>query len=188
MGGVKNVVRYDKTNNQFYSEIYRSLGKGFWGYAGFDISPDASFLSQRSFRVGVYKTLSGFELGTAFSYLKFKTSEVYLIIPTVIFYLPKGIFYSGSLYYSVLSQTYTLLSRLYDREGKLRWFVTLSFGTSSERLQAGEDFFRYRTFSVGGGGEIQLNRRVFLGGEVKYEDRESLYRRYGGEVYVHFSW
>jgi len=188
LGGVRNIVRYDKNNSQFYSEFYRGLGKGFWGYAGFDVSPEATFLPQISLRGGVFKTFSVFELGTSLSYLKFKDSEVYLVIPTIILYLPRSIFYSGRVYYSILSQTYTFHNRIYEREGRFRWFFNLSFGTSSERLQAGEDFFKYRTFSAGTGVEYFIDRGFGLGVNLKYEDREGLYRRYGGEFYVRIAW
>ncbi len=186
--GVRNVVRYDQTNNQLYSDFYRRIGGGFWGYIGFDVSPSATFLPQRSLRGGIYRSLSKFELGAGFSYMKFRRSEVYLFIPTVVVYLPADLYYSGSLYYSVLRQTFTFLNRLYKKEGRFRWFLSLSAGTSSERLEAGEDFFRYRTFSAGGGAEYYIEPGLAFGGSLKYEDREGLYRRYGGEMYVRIAW
>lgn len=186
--GMRNVVRYNRANNQLYGDFYRRVGGGFWGYIGLDVSPDATFLPQRSLRGGLYRSLSGFELGAGFSYMKFRRSEVYLFIPTVVVYLPADLFYSGSIYYSLLRQTFTFLNRLYKKEGKFRWFLSLSAGTSSERLEAGEDFFRYRTFSAGGGAEYYLEPGLAFGASVKYEDREGLYRRYGGEVYVRIAW
>ncbi|GEM_PF-3578290 len=188
IAGIRNVVRFNKTNNQLYGDFYRKVVKGYWGFAGFDLSPDARFLPRYSLRGGIFRSLSSLEAGLSFSFMRFPRSEVYLLIPSAVFYLPADLFYSANLYISVKRGTFTLLNRLYREKGPLKWYLSLSAGTSSERLQAGEDFFRYRTLSFGGGAEYDIVKNFSLGVEGKYEIREGLYRRYGGEVYGIYRW
>ncbi len=187
VGTFRAVNRFGRTNYQAGAEFYRGLGKGFWGYLQADTSPDRDFLPLYSFGGGLFRSYPRFELGTGVRYMRFKNSDVFLVIPSVILFY-KSFYDSVSLYFNPARSTYTLLNRLGYRDGRKHLFLSVSAGTSSERLQAGEDFVRYSTFSFSAGGELRVKRNLNVGGSMRYEDREGLYRRYGIEIYGRLFW
>lgn len=188
VGGVRLVNRFGEDNTQVYFEYYRRIVKGWWGYVAGDISPNASFLPSHSLGGGVFRAMGGYELGSSVRYMKFSSSEVLLLVPSAVIYLPKNFFHSASIYLNPKRGTYSFLNRLSYRGVRLRGYVSFSVGTSSERLQAGEDFTRYSTFSTSAGMEYRLRKRFSVGGSFRVENREGLYRRYGVEAYGRFWW
>ena len=120
--------------------------------------------------------------------MRFKNSEVYLLIPSTTVYLPKNFFYSANIFFNLKRKTYTLLSKLSYETQKVEAYVSLSAGTSSERIEAREDFFRYRTNSFAIGGEYRLSSRLSFGGSFKHEYREKLYVRQGFDLYGKLWW
>lgn len=188
VGTFRLVNRFNKENSQFALEFYRRIGRGYWGYLSGDLSPEADFLPEYSLGGGVFRSLRRAEVGSSFRFMRFSTSRVLLIIPSATIYLPNSLYHTLNLYFNVERSTYTLLNRLTWDNGTNRLFASFSFGTSSERLQAGEDFVRYSTYSLSLGGELRIRKRFGLGGGLYLENREGLYRRYGLEGYGRFWW
>ncbi len=188
IGGVRLVNRFRKDNTQIYGEYYRRLAKAWWGYVSGDLSPNATFVPVYSIGAGAFRTMGGYELGSSFRYMRFRNSDVFLLIPSAVIYLPKDFYHSISLYLNPQRGTLSLVNRLTYRGSRLRGFASFSLGTSSEQLQEGEDFTRYSTFSSSAGLEYRISERVSLGGSVRLENIEGLYRRYGVEVYGRLWW
>ena len=188
IGTVRVVNRFRKENKQLGLEYYRKLFPKWWGYLSSDFSPEADFLAKYSFGGGVFRSMKSLEVGGNVRYMRFKNSEVLLLIPSVFMYLPLNMSNQTSLYINPKRGTYTLLNKLYYTGEKLESFVSLSMGTSSERLEAREDFLRYSTLSISAGFEYDLSKRFSLGGSFKFENRKELYKRYGIEGYARFRW
>ncbi|MDQ7038099.1 MAG: YaiO family outer membrane beta-barrel protein [Aquificota bacterium] len=188
IAGVKLANRFRKDNFQFYGEYYRKLLKGTWGYVSADFSPNHTFLPEYSAGGGIYRYMLGNEWGINVRFMKFRNSDVFLLIPSAIIYLPGDVLYRVNLYLNTGRGTYSLLNVL-ERKGKtITLFAGLSFGTSSERLQAGEDFRRYNTLSIRAGAELALTRGMSVRLVVRREVREGLYTRNGVELYGGFGW
>lgn len=120
--------------------------------------------------------------------MRFKNSKVFLLIPSITLYLPKDFMNTTSLYFNLERSTYTLYNRIFKRAPDKEVFLAFSVGTSSERLQAQEDFIRYSTYSLSAGVEKKVKKNFSLGGSLKTEYREGLYRRNGVEVYGRYLW
>ena len=159
-----------------------------WGYISIDLSPDPSFLPQFSAGGGLFRTLKGFEIGTSVRYMSFRRSEVILLIPSFILYLPRGFFYTASLYLNVDGGTYTLANRLSYKRDRWYAFLYVSAGTSSERLEATEDVLKYRTSSFGFGAEYRINKKFSFGTSFIKEYRAGLYTRRGFDIYGRYWW
>ncbi len=188
IGRIGLVNRFGKENSQLGLDYYRRLGRGFWGYLSGDLSPEADFLPRYSLGGGVFRSYRRLEPGVNLRYMRFRDSEVFLLAPSITLYLPKGAYHTATLYLNVKRSTFSLLNRFGYKDRQKELFLSISFGTSSERLQAGEDFVRYSTFSAGAGGELRLTDRISLGASLKFEDRRGLYRRYGVSAYGRLWW
>ncbi len=188
IGRVGLVNRFGRENFQLGLDYYRRIGGGFWGYLSGDISPEADFLPQYSLGGGIFRSYSRIEPGVNIRYMRFRNSEVLLLVPSLTVYLPEGVYHTATLYLNVKRSTFSLLNRFGYKDRQKELFLSISFGTSSERLQAGEDFVRYSTFSAGAGGELRLTERFSLGASFKFEDRRGLYRRFGVSGYGRLWW
>ncbi len=188
IGRVGLVNRFGRENSQLGLDYYRRLGRGFWGYLSMDLSPEGDFLPQYSLGGGIFRSYRKIEPGVNIRYMRFRNSEVLLLAPSLTVYLPEGVYHTTTLYLNLLRSTFSLLNRFAYRDRDRELFFSISFGTSSERLQAGEDFFEYSTFSLGAGGELRLTNRFSLGASVKFEDRTKLYRRFGVSGYGRLWW
>ncbi len=188
IGRVGLVNRFGRENSQLGLDYYRRIGGGFWGYLSGDISPEADFLPQYSLGGGIFRSYRRIEPGVNLRYMRFGSSEVFLLAPSVTLYFPEGTYHTATLYLNVKRSTFSLLNRFGYKDRRKELFFSISFGTSSERLQAGEDFIRYSTFSAGAGGELRLTERFSLGASIKFEDRRGLYRRFGVSAYGRLWW
>ncbi len=188
MGGFRLINRFNRNNSQLYTEYYRKIRKNWWGYITGNISPGADFLPMYGLGGGVFRSFGRYELGSGLRYMKFKSSEVFLIVPSTIIYLPRNFYHTASLYLNLQRSTFSFLNRLAYKSNKVTGFASISFGTSSEKLQAGEDFTKYSTLSASVELEYRISRRISLGGSIYMEEREGLYKRYGAEVYGRLWW
>ncbi len=188
IAGYRAVNRFNNHNDQVYGEFYRSITKGYWGYISGDFSPQADFLPVYSLGGGIFKTFKKGELGMGFRYMRFENSQPFLLIPAAIIYISDNSTYRISLFLNTKRDTYTLVNRFSYKGERFNSFFSFSFGTSSERREYREDFYRYSTFSLAFGSEYRVNRKWSIGASFRWENRQGLYKRYGGEIYGKYWW
>ncbi len=188
IGGYRLVNRFGKDNFQLYMDLYRGLGRGFWGYVSLDTSPNASFLPRFSLGGGLYRSFSRYELGLNTRYMRFRSSEVLLLTPSLILFPSSRVAVTLNLYVNAPRKTFTLYTRLTYEGDRTELFASASAGNSSERLQAREDFVRYSTYSFGAGLEREVIKNLRIGAFFRMEVREGLYTRRGAGIYGRVSW
>ena len=188
IGKVGLVNRFGRENSQLELDYYMKLGGGSWGYISGNLSPDADFLPEYGLGSGVFRSYRRVEPGLNIRYMRFTDSEVLLLSPSLRVYLTERVYHTATLYINLRRSTFSLLNIFGYKDSERFFFLSISFGTSSERLQAGEDFFEYSTFSLGAGGELRLTSRFSLGTSIRFEDRSGLYRRFGVSSYGRLWW
>ena len=186
-----NISRYGSHDTQWRLEMYSKLGEKTptWGYLSFSYSPDADFLPKTTFGGELYYGTGKLELSAGYTRMNFELEPADIFTAGITGYLPYGLSLNEKLYFVPENQSYTLVSTIYYEPNHLfRGYYSFGFGDASEHIVSIEDLLKFRTLSNRVGAEYRFLASSSIGFELSYEERKTLYNRYGGNIFTRYWW
>jgi YaiO family outer membrane protein len=196
IGRVEVLDRFGLRDAAVSGELYSPLWERAWGYLGASVGIDPDFVPQWTLGGEVFQglgvlhpVLSFLELSVGYRHLRFRTTDVDLVIPGLTIYFPHNVWLTEKVFYVPDTDSVTLSSQLTWRvTSRLQLSAAVSFGTAGERISALEDIRHVTTRIVQGGLTFPLTRRFSAEVWAYYEDRKTLYVRRGGTFNLLFHW
>ena len=183
-----------------YSQTDTQIGFGIAGGKGekspfswdinFSVSPEARVLPRTTAGIELTRGFNGFDASLGYNRMDFKESSADIVVPGVLWYIPyTAVSLSERLYFVPKSGGYSLLTTLqYEPDYRLRYYASIGFGTSAERIYARQDYQRSQTVSGRMGAEYRFTQHYSIGGEASFENRRSQYDRSGALLYMRYWW
>lgn len=196
VGRVEPLNRFGFHDTPVSGEVYSTLWNKAWGYLGGSAALNPHFAPNVTVGGEIFQSLSVLRpsltfLEPSFGYrnMQFKSTNIDLLIPGVVIYLPYNVWITEKVFYVPDTGSATVSSQITWRPTDR---VQLSFsgavGTAGERIVAVQDFVRVSSLIMRGAVIFPLSR--YFSGELAgyYEDRETLYIRRGGTFNLIFHW
>lgn len=185
------VSRYGEHDAQLGGELYINLSEDrrrTLMLAGF-FAPSASFLPHYALKAELGQAVGRWELALGGTRLAFADEAVHLVTPRLSWYLPNGWSLAEQLHVvvengTVSSHTSVMWQPTYRVSSKLG----VTIGETGERLGDARDLERF--FTIGGRveSEYRVTPLVSMGAEFFYENRERLYEKTGGGLFIRRWW
>ncbi len=193
---VEPINRFGFHDTPVSAEYYSPLWQRAWGYVAAqgtinpNFAPNYSFVGELSQGLGgVHSSLAPVEVSFGYRRLNYKKDDIDLLLPGLTLYLPFNLWLTERVYIIPSTGATTLSSQLTWRPtDRLQFFASGSFGTSSERIVATQDFTRVAGHTIGGGVMFPITDRFSVEAAGYYEDRGFLYVRRGGNLSLIYHW
>jgi YaiO family outer membrane protein len=193
---VEPINRFGFHDTPVSAEYYSPLWQRAWGYVAAqgtmnpNFAPNYSFVGEVSQGLGgVHSSLAPVEVSFGYRRLNYKKDDIDLLLPGLTLYLPFNLWITERVYIIPSTGASTLSSQLTWRPtDRLQFFASGSFGTSSERIVAAQDFTRVGGHTIGGGVMFPVTERFSVEAAGYYEDRGFLYVRRGGNLSLIYHW
>jgi YaiO family outer membrane protein len=189
--GYSNVDRFGKNDNQAEIEIYSKLGEMTrrWGYIAGTVSPSPDFLARWTLSGAVYQGYGNFDFSIGYKYMSFKATDVNILKPGFIAYLPYQIAWSESLDYNLDEGTSTLISKIhYEPNHRFNAYYSYSFGKSAEEIGSALDTIKVKSYAHSAGAEYRFTDRFSIGAVYRFSHRDRLHDKEGAEVFAKYWW
>lgn len=196
VGRYEQIHRFRFDDPQIGAELYSPLWTGAWGVAHGTVGPGARIIPQWSAGgslhqslAPIHPSLAPWEPFVGYQHLHFTRTAVHIISPGFTWYFPHNVWMTETLYLVPDTGASTLMSQLTWRPlPRLQTFIAGGFGTQGERLTAQMDIQRITTRVYKAGVEFPLSSHWSAGLVITHEDRETLYRRQEGRVFLSYVW
>lgn len=196
VGRVESLNRFGFHDTPVSGEVYSTLWHKAWGYLGGSGTVNPHFAPNVTVGGEIFQnlaivrpSLTFLEPSFGYRYMLYKSTNVDLLIPGLVIYLPYNIWITEKVFYVPETGATTLSSGITWRPtDRVQLSFSGAFGTASERIVAEQDFVRVPTLITQGAVIFPLSR--YFSGELAgyYEDRETLYVRRGGTFNLLFHW
>ncbi|HSN05621.1 MAG TPA: YaiO family outer membrane beta-barrel protein, partial [Nitrospira sp.] len=193
---VEPISRFGEHDTPVAAELYSGLWDRAWGYVAAQGTINPSFAPNYSF-VGdlhqglgaLHSSLAPVEVSFGYRRSNYKQDNIDILLPAMTLFFPFNLWLTEKIYFIPNTGAITLSSQLTWRPtDRVQLFVSGSFGTSSERIVAEQDFTRVPSMSIQGGVIVPINERFSAEASGFYEDRDTLYVRRGGSVNLIYHW
>ena len=185
------VHRFGLSDTQAGLELHRHLGKDSsrYGYLALTVSPDASFLPRYTVGGEVTQGVKGLDLSLGLFRLDFQNSAAHILVPGVVWYLPRGFALGERLYMVLDTGGFTGLTTLYwQPDNRFKASYSLGIGTATEKISAAEDTRKISTQTNRLTAEYRMLESISIGFEASSEHRKTLYDRTGIMLFGRYWW
>jgi YaiO family outer membrane protein len=189
--GYSNIDRFGQNDDQASLEIYSRLGEKTkrWGYIAGTVSPAPDFLARWTLSGAAYQGYKNLDLTIGYTYMSFAGSDVNILKPGFIAYLPYHLAWSETLYYNLDEGTSTLISKIhYEPDHKFNAYYSYAFGKSAEEIGAEADVVKLSSYSHSIGAEYRFVDRFSIGARYRFSHRAMIHDKEGVTVFVKYWW
>ncbi|SFV62594.1 hypothetical protein MNB_SV-3-1585 [hydrothermal vent metagenome] len=190
---LEKVKRYHLEDTKISGELYPVLPNSYWGYISFSKTFGATFLSDYSLGLHLFKETGKWQWGTGIVLDKYDTERFYTLIGEYSYYLNDFLVWRQALNYLPKYRNYALLNQLhYETPCHTDYKITYTYGSANNLLEDENSFIAQKTHTVEFSFEYPLAKRYTLGGGLSLQHNKnshaSSFQKKGFTLFIRKYW